>query len=233
VFVTFRFCYHDLPDIPYTHLNPAGVLDERISMKPYFPYLCVIAVCLTNSMTAFAGSIVYDLQNYSSLQNGYALSGTVSTDGAIGNLAASNIVAWTITLTPSTGPVTNFNSTMSGASITLLGSVVADANTITLGASAPRFLNQLTFDSGSFINLTYAQGTGIPNIYSAQLDNVNVAWNAHPGAAGLGGDPWIIAVAESPTAAQTPEPVGLTLLCLGASGMAAYNWRRRKPFIAA
>ena len=45
-----------------------------------------------------AGTITYDIVNYSPEQNGHTLSGVIVTDGTIGALAPSNILSWTYTI---------------------------------------------------------------------------------------------------------------------------------------
>jgi Putative transposase len=55
--------------------------------------LAMLSLVLTFSpdATTWAGSIVYNIQNYASLQNGYTLSGTITTDGTIGTLTSAEL----------------------------------------------------------------------------------------------------------------------------------------------
>ena len=45
--------------------------------------------------TAMAATNTYDLVNYPILQDGYELSGTVTTDGTMGALDSTHIISWT------------------------------------------------------------------------------------------------------------------------------------------
>ena len=44
--------------------------------------------------TAHADQITYDIVSYPSLQNGFSLSGSITTDGTIGLLSPTDIVSW-------------------------------------------------------------------------------------------------------------------------------------------
>jgi len=48
----------------------------------------------TGTYVAQEGEITYDLVSYPTAQSGYALTGTVTTDGTLGNLSSTNIVSW-------------------------------------------------------------------------------------------------------------------------------------------
>jgi hypothetical protein len=65
------------------------------------PLLAILSLFLTLSPTATTkgGSIVYNLQSYPDLQNGYTVSGTITTDGTIGTLTSANITAWSFLVT--------------------------------------------------------------------------------------------------------------------------------------
>ena len=52
---------------------------------------------------AQAGSITYQINDYPAVENGFKISGSITTDGTIGALSQSDITAWTWTLSDSTG----------------------------------------------------------------------------------------------------------------------------------
>jgi hypothetical protein len=47
---------------------------------------------------ASQGGITYNLVNYATLQNGYTVSGTITTDGAIGTITNENVDKWDISV---------------------------------------------------------------------------------------------------------------------------------------
>jgi hypothetical protein len=59
----------------------------------------VLVAVVGLGQTCAADPITYNLVDYSSLENGWTLSGTITTDGTIGALAASDITSWTFTIT--------------------------------------------------------------------------------------------------------------------------------------
>jgi hypothetical protein len=60
----------------------------------------ILSLCPFASLRA--GPITYDLNNYPDQQNGWTLSGTITTDGTIGTLTYNNIMAWNFTETKGT-----------------------------------------------------------------------------------------------------------------------------------
>jgi len=185
-------------------------------MRPVLLACAAAAFVLAGSGTASAGTIVYDIKNYPTLQNGFMLGGTITTDGAIGTLAAANITAWTITITSAGGSATTYNSTTPGNIVH--GGADASATAITLSSGALSFDNAVGWSP-----LQYNRGGN--NLYISKPDANTTNWFQFLGAADLGGDPWIIATAET---SAVPEPASLTLLGIGIAGIAGFAWRRRK-----
>jgi hypothetical protein len=77
------------------------------------------------------GSILYEIQNYADLQNGYTISGTITTDGTLGTLVTADITAWSYTITGAGGGYT-VTSQDAGSSIALARGLTANATSITL-----------------------------------------------------------------------------------------------------
>ena len=68
----------------------------------------------TIPQAVLAGSITYDIVNYPDLQNGWTLSGTITTDGTTGTIQSSDITSWTWTVTMD-GTTHTYQSTDPGA----------------------------------------------------------------------------------------------------------------------
>lgn len=168
-----------------------------------------------------AGLITYDLNNYSSLQNGWTLSGTITTDGTFVDVG---IVSWQFTVS---NGVTSFSASSSQGYAQAVG-VTATPTQLLLSAPNGFTYNQLILvgTPGLTSFLTYDRDNTGQNpevdIYQ-QFDYGTPAWqNLSTGSTGLplGGDPWVIATAE-PVA--TPEPASMTLLLTGIGGLAGYR----------
>jgi hypothetical protein len=78
---------------------------------------------------ASAGSIAYNLVDMPADQNGFTVSGTITTDGAIGNLANSDITTWSVTISQG-GTSETFTSGDSGPIVNILNNLVATASEI-------------------------------------------------------------------------------------------------------
>ena len=96
------------------------------------------------SHIAEAGAITYSIQNYPADQQGAALSGTITTDGVIGNVAAADVLSWSWTITPFEGtPVTLSSST--GGAVEIVGAVVASQLSITIAMAPQGDINFISF----------------------------------------------------------------------------------------
>jgi hypothetical protein len=176
--------------------------------------------------------ITYSIQNYPSLQNGYTLSGEITTDGTIGPLTGANITAWSYTITK--GTIADHESGPDPSNIAgITGEITASPTRITAASpgtgSGPNILSFLRFSAGGSA-LQYERSPGPPlgsDSYFATLSNAhNLAWATgvdNPPGLSLGGDPWIIALLT------VPEPGPLTLALLGFPGLAAaVLWTTRR-----
>lgn len=86
---------------PISNVFPA----ESFKMSYFLDRRFIAAFVFTMGIVgqASAGSITYDLVNYPDVQDGNTLSGTITTDGAIGNLQMSDITAWSVTISQGAG----------------------------------------------------------------------------------------------------------------------------------
>jgi hypothetical protein len=179
-----------------------------------------LAVLIVLPRVATAGDITYTIQNYPADQQGATLSGTITTDGVIGNLAPTDILSWMWTITYPGGTPFTLSSSDAGTQVVLLGSIVASQSSLTIGAPAPGGFN--AFDlyapeaNSSTAILSYARnsisGSPTPNIYEGSI--VDESWLTYPQTLG-GLDPWVIARVAS----AVPEPSGVVLLSLGVAGL--------------
>jgi hypothetical protein len=166
-----------------------------------------------------AADFIYDIQNYPSLQNGFTLSGTITTDIDTGTLSGADIKAWTITITPAVGSGTTFDSTMSGSNVLGTNGVDVSPTAITLSAGV------LTFnDAVNFSPLQYNRGAN--NLYISKPDGNTTNWFDFLGPTALGGDPWIIATAET-SATPAPSTLVMSSILFGMFGT-VWSYKRLK-----
>jgi hypothetical protein len=62
-----------------------------------------VVILLLSATQLRADQITYDIVNYPSLQNGYTIQGTITTDGTMGTLTKSDITGWSIQITNGAG----------------------------------------------------------------------------------------------------------------------------------
>jgi hypothetical protein len=168
---------------------------------------------------ASAGSIAYNLVDMPADQNGFTVSGTITTDGAIGNLANSDITTWSVTISQG-GTSETFTSGDGGPIVNIQNNLVATASEIYVPPAAnfavandfqllsvPSIPNPISIDQIRWVNSPQP-------IYMAQVNfSSPPAWNTTPSVAGTN---WVIAT-------SVPEPPSLTMLgiavtCLGFQG---------------
>ena len=189
---------------------------RRVSVLP-----TVLTFLLSIAITglASAGSITYDLVNYPAYQNGYTLSGFITTDGTTGTLEASDITAWTVTMSFSTTSET-FSSDQP-YSILFAGSVAATASQIYLGTqgeSNAAFLSLIGPPFGATEQIDWVQSTSY-SYYVAELPGYGLTWQSYPPFSGTN---FVIATAS------VPEPSELTLLGIAGTGLAIFARRRSR-----
>jgi hypothetical protein len=165
---------------------------------------------------AEAGQITYSIQDYPADQQGATLSGTITTDGNLGRLTAADIVAWTWTVTPPTGPPLTLSGVTSTVSL-----LMATDQQLLLPIGENNAIPSEFFLVGpvgsSTAQLEYfrpSTGQG-DSIYSAANGNLGSAYWITDNPQMGGTDPWVIAEVAS----SVPEPSGAVLLSLGISGL--------------
>jgi len=186
---------------------------------------------LVVSQRTKAGTI-YDLQNYPADQNGHTLSGTITTDGTIGSLQASNITSWNVTIDAND----NFSSHDTGAFNDSVGpGLVATPTELTFAISPSAQPINTVLGLGTFI-----QGGPQSSVswYSQDIhgDSYYVAWFQSPPPYTpniwntenpvMGGIvPWVIAVAQT---TAVPEPSALVLAGSAIVSGLAYGLARKR-----
>jgi hypothetical protein len=142
------------------------------------------------------------------------LAGTITTDGSVGPLAATDILSWTWTITPAGGTPFTLSSSDSGAQVFLFPGSVLDASQAAI-TIAPR---QDSSDGSSFaLESVTAGGSVLSSIeydrpgnqggssdYLGMIGSADVWYTLNPAMGGK--DPWVIA-----QVATVPEPSSLAL----------------------
>lgn len=210
----------------------------------------LIATCGVS--IASAGSITYNFVNYPSVQSGYTVNGSITTDGKIGAITTSDITAWSYTLSnggTTYGTVTNATD-QSGVS--MQGEVDASATQITI-STPPSVTFDANFGNPNQNELQFAVNGGVwtnnngteifwqrngavtdsnpsnaqaaQDVYGASMVDGIFAYNPG-GTFSLGGDPWVIATAPAVPPA-VPEPASVVSGLIGVVG-AMLAFRRRR-----
>jgi hypothetical protein len=176
----------------------------------------VISVCFANG--AFA-STIYKLVSYPTLQNGYTLTGTITTDGHVGVLAYSDITD--ASLTASNGTTTY--QTPHASEVYGVTNLIATATELDLPLSNLQSFPHFKIGGAGFgtpqLQYDYIQNADnsivlYSNCVVDHPTTLTVLWNTSPGSnlLQLNGEPWRIATA-------VPEPAALILLVGGAAGL--------------
>jgi hypothetical protein len=199
---------------------------------------------------AHAGPITYDIQSYLSQQNGFSLSGTITTDGTLGSLTAADITDWTYTITMGNITVTNSLAAAGPGGTGSTGILTATPTSLTLPipttATAAMFQNLLSLGLDNDPNASSLQwrvAIPVPALSLAGGDTyfgvlggpaAQIAWNENTPDNTLplptAGDPFIIATVP---AAAVPEPGSITLMLAGIGGLVGARLTRHRRQAAA
>ena len=187
--------------------------------------LLSLALTFCPSATAKAGSIVYNIQNYAGLQDGYTVSGTITTDGTIGALTSANITAWSFSVT---GPTSYQLWSQLAGTVTTIYGLTASATELILPAPTSGNFDLAGFqNSTSGSSLDYARNPPSSDLYRSTTPSYTFAWNDNvpvPPGLQLGGSDWILAMTNS---SAVPEPATLTLALLCVACFVVVETRRK------
>jgi hypothetical protein len=172
---------------------------------------------LVLGMAGVAKADLYSLVNDPGDQNGYTLTGTITTsgEGTVGSLGI-DITAWNLTIS---GPSGTFAGTSAdpGAGISSSGAIIiANSTALTVSGGYLEFYDQTTN-----VGLAWQPGT---QDYEA-LQSKTVLWNMSP-ALGFKGSTWTVAT-ESSLAAPEPSSF-VTAAVVGGCGIAYGLARQRR-----
>jgi hypothetical protein len=183
---------------------------RRAKMRSILAALAVLTLAiLAGGTSARAGNITYNIVDDPVDQNGYNLSGTIVTDGTIGELGSYDIISWQFTITGPGGPFSNSNNStlISGLESTTSGDLIA---TGIVGFYGPFF--------------------GSPEVFWEPMNdwyfgsnNGNHLWNAYPPTGFPATQGWTIA-----TAAAVPEPSSLILAGMACASGVAFGLARKR-----
>ena len=182
----------------------------------------LVALVIIAVSAAARADITYDLYDYPDLENGYTLSGTITTDGAMGVLSPTDITNWDVNISqnskllvhadPSTGFIQNCNN------------LNADATGLWL-ATSPGVNRFNVVDGVPRNDSVVIQYSFVPSLdedeYLGQWPGHGGLWNDTNGSGFQPAGDFIIA---TPT---VPEPSSIALLLAGAVALVAIAWRRR------
>jgi hypothetical protein len=166
---------------------------------------------------AIATAATYDFVNYPLDQNGWTLSGTMTTDGVIGAFQSSDVTSWTIRVSKG-ATAHSFSSTSLGAKLLVGSSATATATTITSNYQEDQFLFLSDADSinwaGQYIG--FADGAYL--------------WDALPPTSFPPSG--VVTIAAAAVPAPVPESATWALFGIGFGALAtmrAIARRRREP----
>ena len=197
--------------------RPGGSFYRVVVLTQIILTWAVICPC-----PAMAGS--YSIANYPTDQNGHNISGTITTDGTLGTLAAKNIISWSVTIDAITFTNTdpNAETLVSGTGLT------ATLTSITLAEAAIGEFNDLRFDINN-AGVTspsidwHRSPSAVPSVntdfYGGSILQAETWFTSNPSMGGT--NPWLIA--------SVPEPSTALLASIGAVvGFLAYGWSRHR-----
>lgn len=189
-----------------------------------------IALIMARNPLAATADTVYDIVNYPAEQDGWILSGTITTDGKTGPITLSDVDSWNWTVT---NGVTTYSGSSSEsvpynsltgviATPTYLATPLNDTTGVFLGATMP----PPGYDGYSNLGLQFG-GHSNGTILTALF------WNN--GSSGTLTPWWTDFATNYNTvpegfafATAVPEPSTLTFLGVVAIGLLGYGWRRRR-----
>jgi len=187
-----------------------------------FSFALALVLAATGGAKA---SSTYNIVNDPLDQNGYTLSGTITTDGTLGVLTNANITAWSYTVSGGPGGFTVDNNSGPGAVATLRGVVTATSTEILVGDPQQQFFSSLGLgDNADTIGSIVWASTG-GNLYQGFSDVSGILWNAQPPAGFPADAPWVVATTG---ASSVPEPVSLVLACMAGVGCTALGLARKR-----
>jgi len=196
--------------------------NQGVEMRRFFEFwVAGLLLLLGGADGASAGSITYHILDFPAYQNGFNVTGTITTDGTIGNLSASNITSWSVTVSQG-GASETFTSNDSGAFVVIENTLVATSTGLylppTSDYSTQNLLELLSAPQGAHIIDEIHWSNSFTPFYLGSFNFAPTAWNTVPDA--FSGKNWVIAT--------VPEPSSLALFSIAVVGGPVLARRRSK-----
>ena len=176
------------------------------------------------SNRASAG-LTYSLTNFAGLQNGWTVSGSITTDGTIGSLLQSNITSWNYTATNGVSTFTGA-STTSGAFINSFRLIGATSTSFYVQGQTGAFMLVADANYSNLINWDYNLNT-----YNGQAPAPSNKWNSNPSGQYVD-NKWSIASRPGPVPEIDPATGGSALSIVAGVLAMIEQRRRRATFVA-
>jgi hypothetical protein len=176
------------------------------------------------SNRASAG-LTYSLTNFAGLQNGWTVSGSITTDGTIGSLSQSNITSWNYTATNGVSTFTGA-STTSGAFINSFRLIGATSTSFYVQGQTGAFMLVADANYSNLINWDYNLNT-----YNGQAPAPSNKWNSNPSGQYVD-NKWSIASRPGPVPEIDPATGG-SALSIVAGVLSMIEQRRRRATLVA
>jgi len=212
--------------MPTTHAHPRsfGSLREgRFSPHPpgHVPriprpaFIALLGLVIALAPSEVNADLTYNIDNYPNLQGGFTLSGTLTTNGSMGDINATNFSKWDIAINGPGGPneLTQLNSSITA------NDLIATATTITLDPAYVEFNGFTYFSIMYTVNTNgFVEAGDFGGPYTAG-GFPSGGWNS--------GFPSPYEIASIQSTPVVPEPSAITIAAIGAVAFIAYGWYRR------
>jgi PEP-CTERM motif len=183
---------------------------------------------LPSAVLANATPITYNILNNPDLQNGWTLSGTITTDGTIGTIQANDILSWTWTITKGVNSFTASSTNPGAQQVFPIGITATAAGLLvhvdpTFGTGIDPFLkipNGLQFFDSPNLLVWAQSGMGSISLFAGTVSSPTALWDTNF-AIGPGSSSLLIA------STSVPEPASLYLVGFGAVGVYVMGHKRR------
>jgi hypothetical protein len=176
------------------------------------------------AQSARGGEITYDLINIPADQQGWNLSGTITTDGKLGALTSSDIRSWTVTITDA-NKSHGFNS--SGKWALAEAYNLSATSTALLLSTTPPGYSELVLGASLGGNTPADYVIWYPSSFSQdgqpQYDSPNY-WTIHEPSDYSCDQPWTIATVPH----AVPEPSSFVLICGAMTLVGSYSKFRNR-----
>jgi hypothetical protein len=188
-------------------------------MRRYVTALAILTLVTMNG-AATRADLTYNIVNHVADQNGYSLTGTITTNGATGALTAANFVSWQFTITGTLGSFSTSGTVpLLDIGVTATLSTLSTSSQFALdGFNGPPAINTPSLEVQWRADLPIYQGAE-----NVQGDTFWVTSGTGFGTSGA----WTVA-----TVAAVPEPSTFTVAALAgvcgiACGLARKRWAQR------